>query len=53
MIVGNGLIANLFKNEDRENVVFFASGVSISLETEKSAFLREENLLRKHLTENP
>ena len=53
MIVGNGLIANLFKNEDRENVVFFASGVSNSLETEKSAFLREENLLRKHLTENP
>ena len=46
MIVGNGLIANLFKNEDRENVVFFASGVSNSLETEKSAFLREENLLR-------
>lgn len=53
MIVGNGLIANLFKNDDRENVVFFASGVSNSLETEKSAFLREENLLRKHLTENP
>ena len=53
MIVGNGLIANLFKNEDRENAVFFASGVSNSLETDKSAFLREENLLRKHLTENP
>ena len=53
MIVGNGLIANLFKNEDRENVVFFASGVSNSLETEKSAFLREENLLRKTLEENP
>ena len=53
MIVGNGLIANLFKNDDIENVVFFASGVSNSLETEKSAFLREENLLRKHLTENP
>jgi hypothetical protein len=46
MIVGNGLIANLFKNDDREKVVFFASGVSNSLETEKSAFLREENLLR-------
>ena len=53
MIVGNGLIANLFRENDRENVVFFASGVSNSLETEKSAFLREENLLRKHLTENP
>ena len=46
MIVGNGLIANLFREKDRENVVFFASGVSNSLETEKSAFLREENLLR-------
>ena len=53
MIIGNGLIANLFREKDRENVVFFASGVSNSLETEKSAFLREENLLRKHLTENP
>ena len=53
MIVGNGLIANLFKNEDRENVVFFASGVSNSLETDKSAFLREENLIRKTIKENP
>ena len=53
MIIGNGLIANLFRENDRENVVFFASRVSNSLETEKSAFLREENLLRKHLTENP
>ncbi len=46
MIIGNGLISNLFRENDRENVVFFASGVSNSLETEKSAFLREENLLR-------
>ena len=53
MIVGNGLIANLFKNDDRENVVFFASGVSNSLETDKSAFLREENLIRKTIKENP
>lgn len=52
MIVGNGLVANLFRNDDRENVVFFASGVSNSLETEKSAFLREENLLRKTIEEN-
>lgn len=53
MIVGNGLIANLFKENDKKNVVFFASGVSNSLETDKSAFLREENLLRKTLEENP
>ena len=52
MIIGNGLIANLFREHDRENVVFFASGVSNSLETEKSAFLREEDLLRKTLEEN-
>ena len=53
MIIGNGLIANLFKENDRENVVFFASGVSNSLETDKTAFLREENLIRKTIKENP
>lgn len=52
MIVGNGLIANLFREDNRENVVFFASGVSNSLETDKSQFLREENLLKKTLEEN-
>ena len=52
MIVGNGLIANLFRENDRENVVFFASGVSNSLETNKSAFQREENLIRKTIKEN-
>lgn len=53
MIIGNGLIANLFREYDRENVVFFASGVSNSLETDKSAFLREENLIRNTIKENP
>ena len=53
MIIGNGLIANLFRENDRENVVFFASGVSNSLETDKSAFQREENLIRKTIKENP
>ena len=53
MIIGNGLIANLFRENDREKVVFFASGVSNSLETDKSAFLREENLIRKTIKENP
>ena len=53
MIIGNGLIANLFRENDRENVVFFASGVSNSLETDNSAFLREENLIRKTIKENP
>lgn len=51
MIIGNGLIANLFRGYDREDVVFFASGVSNSLETNPSAFLREEQLVRKTIEE--
>ncbi len=53
MIVGNGLIANAFINNDLEDVVFFASGVSNSLETDENQFRREENLIRKTLAENP
>ncbi|MDY3337607.1 NAD-dependent epimerase/dehydratase family protein [Riemerella anatipestifer] len=53
MIVGNGLIASLFKEESVNDVVFFASGVSNSLETDKLQFQREENLLRKTIGENP
>lgn len=53
MIVGNGLIASLFTECDQENIIFFASGVSNSLETKKEEFLREENLIRKTITENP
>ena len=53
MIVGNGLIASLFTECDQENIIFFASGVSNSLETQKEEFLREENLIRKTITENP
>jgi nucleoside-diphosphate-sugar epimerase len=53
MIVGNGLIANAFRDSDREDVIFFASGVSNSLETNPSEFQREENLIRKTISENP
>ncbi|MFC0427924.1 NAD-dependent epimerase/dehydratase family protein [Chryseobacterium scophthalmum] len=53
MIVGKGLIASLFINHDRENTVFFASGVSNSLETRAEEFLREENLIKNTITENP
>lgn len=53
MIVGNGLIASLFKECDKENIIFFASGVSNSLETQTSEFQREEDLIRKTFTENP
>src|SRR5690606_863199 len=53
MIIGNGLIANAFRNFDREDVVLFASGVSNSLEKDSSQFTREENLIRKTIRENP
>jgi len=53
MIIGNGLIANTFRENDQNNVVFFASGVSNSLETDENQFLREENLIRKTIAENP
>ena len=53
MIVGKGLIASLFINHDRENTIFFASGVSNSLETRAEEFLREENLIKNTITENP
>lgn len=52
MIVGNGLIANAFRDVDKSDVIFFASGVSNSLETDKNQFLREENLIHKTISEN-
>lgn len=52
MIVGNGLIASLFINSDRDDVIFFASGVSNSSETNPKQFLREENLIRETILEN-
>lgn len=45
MIVGNGLIASRFKEFDAENIIFFASGVSNSSETNESEFERERTLL--------
>ena len=53
MVVGDGLIASLFKENYRNDVVFFASGVSNSLEKEIINFDREENLIRDTLEENP
>ncbi|WKS95144.1 NAD-dependent epimerase/dehydratase family protein [Riemerella columbina] len=52
MIVGNGLVAQLFKDTDSDAMVFFASGVSNSLETDQQQFLREENLIRQTIAEN-
>ncbi|MFY1045284.1 NAD-dependent epimerase/dehydratase family protein [Chryseobacterium sp. GP-SGM7] len=52
MIIGNGLIASLFKDYDREEIIFFASGVSNSLETKVEEFLREENLIKNTIADN-
>lgn len=53
MIIGNGLIGSLFKDCDQGHVIFFASGVSNSLEQRKEEFLREENLIRKTIASYP
>ena len=46
MVIGNGLIANIFCNyKDNDNVVIFASGVSNSNETSFKNFKRERELL--------
>lgn len=47
MIIGNGLIAKALQEIDAPEMVFFASGVSNSLETNKAAFKREFDLLKK------
>jgi len=52
MIVGRGLLASLFIENDREDTVFFASGVSNSLEERTEEFLREETLIRSTIEQN-
>lgn len=52
MIIGRGLLASLFTDNDRENTVFFASGVSNSLENRTEEFLREETLIRNTINDN-
>ncbi|MGV0939609.1 NAD-dependent epimerase/dehydratase family protein [Empedobacter sp. ULE_I140] len=47
MIIGKGLIANLFTEVDTDEVVFFASGVSNSSETREEEFLREQSLVEE------
>ncbi|WP_312389417.1 hypothetical protein [Chryseobacterium sp.] len=53
MIIGNGLIANALKNIDTKDNLFFASGVSNSLETRRSEFEREFTLLKDTLEKYP
>jgi nucleoside-diphosphate-sugar epimerase len=49
MIVGNGMVAKAFSEDFSNNseYVIFASGVSNSLETDKSLFLKESQLIEK------
>jgi hypothetical protein len=51
MIVGNGLIAKAFNNYDKEEYIFFCSGVSDSKSISDDGFLREANLLKKVISE--
>lgn len=53
MIVGNGLIASAFAEKDLAEVIFFASGVSNSSETDPAQFLREKNLVQQTLKTHP
>lgn len=45
MIIGNGDIASVLKEVDRDDLTFFASGVSNSQEDRKSEYMREVDLL--------
>ena len=50
MIIGNGLLANTFKDYvDNDNIIIFASGVSNSKELNDTEFKREFELLKNTL----
>lgn len=53
MIIGNGLLANAFRNYDRDDILCFASGVSNSLEENPSEFERELTLLKNNVEKYP
>ena len=48
MIIGNGNIARALKDIDRDDLLFFASGVSNSQEDRESEYKREMELLLDH-----
>lgn len=53
MVIGNGMIANVFENfRDDDHIVIFASGVSDSTNTDNRAFDREKNLIIETLHAN-
>lgn len=53
MKIGRGLLASLFTDYDREDTIFFASGVSNSLENRPEEFAREEHLIKQTIADNP
>ncbi len=53
MIIGNGILANAVRSYDREDVIYFASGVSNSLEKNPAEFEREINLLQSTIEKYP
>ncbi|MDQ1857443.1 hypothetical protein [Chryseobacterium sp. WLY505] len=53
MIIGNGILAAAVRPYDREDILFFASGVSNSLEKNPAEFEREISLLTKVTEEFP
>jgi len=52
MIIGSGLIAKNLQVIDRNDILFFASGVSNSMCNEKNEYERELNLLKKSIEIN-
>ncbi|WP_374463651.1 NAD-dependent epimerase/dehydratase family protein [Chryseobacterium sp.] len=53
MIIGNGILANAVRLYDKEDVIFFASGVSNSLEKNPVEFEREVSLLKSVIQDHP
>lgn len=53
MIIGSGLIAQSLQSIDQDTYLFFASGVSNSLETRNSEFEREFSLLKNSIAKHP
>ncbi|MGI9581736.1 NAD-dependent epimerase/dehydratase family protein [Chryseobacterium sp. RRHN12] len=53
MIIGNGILANAVRLYDKEDVIFFASGVSNSLEKNPVEFEREISLLKSVIQDHP
>ena len=54
MVIGNGMIANKFKEyKNDNNILIFASGVSNSKDVVEEHFLRESQLLSETINDNP